>query len=185
MDALLALLAEGHVRPSAEKVAERAGISRRALFNHFTDVEDLLATAAQRRIDQILPTLRPLPTEGPLGTRAAEVAENLCGLYARVAPVRRAALLAEPDSKVICDRMTLARAMHRSAIERAFERELRELSGIERQEQTAILVATTGFGFWDELVSRQGLSPAQAERAIHHQILSTLTSPPKRDRKNG
>src|SRR6185437_9264236 len=98
VDALLALLEEGDPTPSMDRVADRAGVSRRALFHHFRDTEDLLATAADRQLARVLPTLRPIDPEGPLAGRVAAYAAQTCGLYARVAPVRRAALLAERGS---------------------------------------------------------------------------------------
>lgn len=175
VDALLDLLNEGHLRPSAERIAERAGISRRALFNHFRDVEDLLATAAQRRLEQILPTLRPLPTEGTLAERARAAATLLCGLYERVAPVRRAALHVEPESRVIAERMRDARRMHRASIEAAFAAELAARPETERSELAALLCALTSFPMWDELTSRQGLSTPRVAAAIEGQILAALS----------
>ena len=180
VDALLDLLNEGQLRPSAERVAERAGISRRALFNHFRDVEDLLATAAQRRLEQILPTLRPLPTEGTLAERAHAAAALLCGLYERVAPVRRAALHVEPESKVIAERMRDARGMHRAGIEAAFAAELGARLAPERPELTALLCALTSFPMWDELTSRQGLPASRVAAVIEGQILAALSPPEAR-----
>ena len=175
VDALLELLTEGHLRPSAEKIAERAGISRRALFNHFRDVEDLLAQAAQRRFEQILPTLRPLPTEGSLPERARAAATMLCGLYERVAPVRRAALHGEPESKVVAERMTETRRMHRASVEAAFARELAACPATERKDLAAMLAGLTGFVLWDELTTKQGLPPTRVAAAIERQILAALS----------
>ena len=174
VDALLALLTEGHLRPSAERIAERAGISRRALFNHFGDVEDLLATAAQRRLEQILPTLRPLPTDGPLPERARGAAAILCGLYERVAPVRRAALHVEPESPVIAERMRDARRMHRGAMEAAFAPELAAHPEAERADLIALLCALTSFPMWDELTTRQDVPPSRAAGVLERQILAAL-----------
>jgi TetR/AcrR family transcriptional regulator of autoinduction and epiphytic fitness len=174
VDALLALLTEGQLRPSAERIAERAGISRRALFNHFRDVEDLLATAAQRRLEQILPTLRPLPTEGALPERARATAALLCGLYERVAPVRRAALHVEPESPVIAERMRDARRMHRASLEAAFAPELAAHPEVQRADLTALLCALTSFPMWDELTTRQGVPAARAPAVIERQILGAL-----------
>src|SRR6185437_8373406 len=50
------------------------------------------ATAADRQLARVLPTLRPIDPEGPLAGRVAAYAAQTCGLYARVAPVSRAAL---------------------------------------------------------------------------------------------
>ena len=46
VDALLDLLDEGVVRPTAQQVAERSGVSLRSIFRIFDDVESLNAAAS-------------------------------------------------------------------------------------------------------------------------------------------
>ena len=174
VDALLALLEEGDPTPSAERIAERAGVSRRALFHHFRDVEDLLATAADRQASRVLSTIRPIDPEGPLAARVSAYAAQVCGLYARVAPVRRAALTAERASPVIAERMRQGRAMHRASVERVFGAELEAPPKAEREEIVAALVAATSFSAWEELVTHQGLSQSAAVRVVRRSIGALL-----------
>jgi len=47
--ALLGLISEGDVRPTAGRIAERAGISLRSVYVHFDDLDDLFLAAFQRR----------------------------------------------------------------------------------------------------------------------------------------
>ena len=49
VDALLSLLEDGVLRPSARQVAERAGVSLRAVFQHFDDMESLYAEWVRRQ----------------------------------------------------------------------------------------------------------------------------------------
>ena len=49
VDALLALIEAGELRPSAARIAERAGVSLRSVFQHFKDVESLFAAMADRQ----------------------------------------------------------------------------------------------------------------------------------------
>jgi TetR/AcrR family transcriptional regulator, regulator of autoinduction and epiphytic fitness len=53
VDALLALIDRGDLRPSAARVAERAGVSLRSVFQHFSDVESLFAAAASRQAERV------------------------------------------------------------------------------------------------------------------------------------
>lgn len=175
VDALLALLDEGDVRPSAERIAERAGVSRRALFNHFRDVEDLLATAAQRQVERLLPTLRPLPVDGTLAERAAGVANLMGALHERVAPVRRAALLAEHESPAIAERLAEMRRMHRTAIHAAFAPELAACPPEERRALGATIAMLASFPAWEELTAHQRLSAAHARDAVRAQLVAALT----------
>ena len=61
MDALLELLDEGDVRPTAERIAERAGVSERSVFQHFADREALFQAVAARQYERVVPTLEPIP----------------------------------------------------------------------------------------------------------------------------
>jgi AcrR family transcriptional regulator len=173
VDALLALLEEGDPQPPAERIAERAGVSRRALFHHFRDVEDLLATAADRQFSRVLPTLRPISPDGPLATRLTAYTAQRCALHARIAPVRRAALLAEPSSPAIAERLRRARALHRTSVELVFGADL--ASSPHRDEVLAAVVAATSFSVWEELVAHQGLSPSAAERVVRRSLEALIT----------
>jgi AcrR family transcriptional regulator len=175
VDALLALLEEGDVHPPTERIADRAGVSQRSVFHHFRDVEDLLATAADRQVARILPTLRPIGPEGPLADRIAAYSAQICGLYARIAPVRRAALLAERTSPIIADRLLQSRQMHRASIARVFGGDV----GADH-DLLAALVAATSFPMWEELVAHQGLSLAAAERIVRRSLTTLLMTPTPR-----
>ena len=51
-EACLDLVQEGALQPSAEEIAERAGLSRRSIFNHLADLAELydaVAEAANQR----------------------------------------------------------------------------------------------------------------------------------------
>lgn len=175
-DALLALLDEGDPRPTAERIAARAGVSRRAIFHHFTDVEDVLASAADRQMARVLPMLSPPPADGPVEARIEAYAAQICQLYTRVAPVRRAALLAAPSSPTIAERMRTMRARHHASIERVFGVELSACPEAERDDLSAALVAATSFCTWEELVTQQTLSPAAAGRVIRRSLAALLST---------
>ena len=46
VDAHLRLIHEGDLRPTAERIAKQAGVSLRALWSHFSDLEALFAARA-------------------------------------------------------------------------------------------------------------------------------------------
>src|SRR3954453_22033541 len=69
VDALLDLLREGNLRPTAKEIAERAGTSLRSVYVHFDDLEDLFTAAAGRAIQQISALIEPIPASGPLEER--------------------------------------------------------------------------------------------------------------------
>ena len=176
VDALFALLEEGDVQPSVERIADRAGVSRRSIFHHFRDVEDLLVTAADTQIARVVPTLRPVSAEGPLDARIDAFVGQMCGLFARVAPMRRAALLVARSSPSITERLRQGREVHRASVERVFRAELAGLPS--REEVVAALVAAASFSMWEELVAHQGLSPTVAERVVRRSLAALLAASP-------
>src|ERR1700744_5429874 len=71
IDAMRALHAEGDLRPTAPRVAERAGVSVRTVWQQFADMETLLVEA-NRRDDEIVRSLvQRIDPEQPLAVRVA------------------------------------------------------------------------------------------------------------------
>src|SRR4051794_41719920 len=67
--AYLDLLSEGDLRPTAERIAERAGVSPRSVFKHFPDREALFAAASEIQEGRIRELIGDLPA--PAGALAA------------------------------------------------------------------------------------------------------------------
>ena len=62
VDACISLVDEGVLKPTAPRIAERAGVSVRSVFQHFDDLESLFAMVAERvvgRLASILVADRP------------------------------------------------------------------------------------------------------------------------------
>jgi AcrR family transcriptional regulator len=183
VDALLALLEEGDVRPSAERIAARAGVSRRAIFNHFRDVEDLFATVAQKQLARVLPELRPPPTEGTTAERIDACVEATVRLHQKIAPVRRAALLVEPFSPSVAERLEMARRFHRGSIETTFAPEIAREPEATRTTLAAALAMATSYAAWDELCAHQKLSVEQATDALRRTLQGLLAHHGSKPRK--
>jgi len=101
VEAMLALIEEGDPRPTAKRVAERAGVALRSVFHYFDDVESVLAAAARLQAQRHWHLVQPVAPELPVGERVAQVVAQRSTLFERIAPARRAALLVEHDSPVI------------------------------------------------------------------------------------
>lgn len=91
-DALLELLREGDTRPSADAVAERAGVSRRTLFNQFPNLGELFGELHQRQLHDVRAGMPAVPQTGTLTERLTSYMEQYVVLLEAVAPVRVAAL---------------------------------------------------------------------------------------------
>src|SRR3546814_14449175 len=68
-DATISLIDEGDLRPTAPRVAERAGVSVRSVFQHFDDLESLHAAVAERLVERVAVLVVPIDPAGPLDDR--------------------------------------------------------------------------------------------------------------------
>lgn len=87
-EAVLSLLDDGESSFPAERVAERAGVSRRLVFHHFADMSELVETAITRRLEQLIEQIRPLPTSGPRDTRVAALTEQRARILEWITPAQ-------------------------------------------------------------------------------------------------
>ena len=174
VEALLALLEAGDAQPSMPRIAARAGVSLRSVFQHFADREALYAAAAERQQVRIAAVSPLLDATASLTTRAAALAAQRARVFEMIAPVRRAALLLAPFSPVIARNLAAVRATHRADLARLFAGELRALPATIRGSRRAALTALCGFSGWEVLRAHQGLSVRAARRAVEVGILALL-----------
>src|SRR6188768_3224597 len=73
VDALLDLLGEGVLRPTAQQVAERSGVSLRSIFRIFDDVETLHTAASARQLSRVRHLFIDVMPTGTLSERIDEV----------------------------------------------------------------------------------------------------------------
>src|SRR5437763_15803466 len=73
VDASIALVAEGDLRPTAPAIAERAGVSVRPVFQHFDDLEGLYAAVAERWVDRLGARPSPVDATLPIDQRVRDV----------------------------------------------------------------------------------------------------------------
>jgi TetR/AcrR family transcriptional regulator, regulator of autoinduction and epiphytic fitness len=173
-EALLALIEEGDLRPTAPRIAARAGVSLRLVFHHFKDLEAVLTDAAKRQLERIIPTLRPVSSEGPLPKRIEAFVAERTRLLERVLTMWRAAELQEPFSTEISRRMTMIRTWLRTELERVFAAELTRLKAAERQELVAGLGAVGGMAMWVDLRQHQGLGTDRARKVMARALAQML-----------
>ena len=176
VEALLALLDGGEPRPTAERVAERAGVSERSIFQHFGDREALFEAAAQRQFDRIVPTLRPVDPGLPFERRMHEFVAQRARLLEQVSGVRRAALFLEHESETIASWLRATRRAKAREVERVFAAELEALAAPRREHVRHAVVAACAWTAWDSYRTHQGLDELQAEAAMLEALGSLLRS---------
>jgi TetR/AcrR family transcriptional regulator of autoinduction and epiphytic fitness len=174
VDALLALLYEGQVQPTAERIAARAGVSERSLFQHFADREVLYQAVAVQQYERIVPTLEPIDVSLPLPERIDAFVAQRGRLLETVTPVRRAALLLEPESEVVSGWLQGTRRQKAQEVGRVFQPELGKVEPKERGVLLAALVAASAWTAWEGLRAHQGLSEDRSRAAMRATLAALL-----------
>jgi AcrR family transcriptional regulator len=173
MEALLTLLDEGELKPTSERIAARAGVSERTLFQHFPDREALFQGAALAQAERIGPLIKPLPgPEASLEERLEAFVAQRTLVLERVSPVRRAALLLEPTSDTVAGWLRAVREGAAAEVAYVFALELEGRP--DRGELLAALVTAAGWPSWESLRAHQGLSPEAAEATMKRTLGALL-----------
>lgn len=174
VNAMLSLMDDGNLRPTARQVSERAGVSLRSVFQHFDDLEALFAAAADRQIERLAPLATRIPIDAPFAERLRLFVESRCRLLEAVSPVRRSALLQEPFSPEIAARLRWSRDSNRAEVERVFAPEIASLPVKERHVVGAALHAASEWYTWESLRAHGGLPEAKARRVITRMLSALL-----------
>lgn len=87
--AMLELVAEGRITPSADEVASRAKVGLRTVFRHFADMESLYAALTHTLAEQYEMWLIPFDSSD-WREQLVEVVERRTATYERLLPFKRA-----------------------------------------------------------------------------------------------
>ena len=166
VDALRALHQEGDLRPTAPRVAERAGVSLRTVWQHFNDLEALLVAAGQRDYEIAMGYATPIDESAPLPARMRQLVQQRGRMYEELAPVWRAARLQEPFSPAIRHNRDRLLETAREQLDRVFGPELAVVPDARRKVVFAALQAATTWSTWESLRGELGFTLEEAEQAV-------------------
>ena len=167
VDALFELIGEGTARPTAQQVAERAGVGIRSVFRHFEDMDTLFSEVDNRLRQEVLPLIAMEPPAGGTETRARALVTRRAALFERVAPYKRAANFQYSRSRFV-------QQAHQQLVQllRAdLRRWLPELDAVASDLADALELVTS-FEAWDRLRSDQRLSMERARDAMERSVLA-------------
>lgn len=174
VEAVIELVEEGATLPTAQLVAERAGISLRTVYHHFDDLVSLRAEALGLAWDRHTAQLVDIPATRPLDDRISALVRQLCKIYEAVAPVCRAELIAA-DTEVTAEVTRQSRMKIRRYISDALAPEV-SAAGISGPVLLDALDAALTWQSWDYLRKELGRGQANATRTFEmvvRQLLST------------
>jgi AcrR family transcriptional regulator len=175
VEALLDLLAEGELHPTARQVSDRSGVSMRSIFRLFEDVDALHAAGNAAHLERVAHLFEPPEASGSVASRTAALVAQRTRLYETITPVRRVAVHLARRSRAIAAELARANAILRDQLATQYAPELAALPAGPRAEAIEALDALTSWDMWDRLRTVQGLGADDAGRIVATVALAVLS----------
>jgi len=165
VDATIALVEEGDLRPTAPRIAERAGVSVRSVFQHFDDLETLFTAVGARMVERLAELMRPIDPSAPLAHRAGAFVRQRCRVNEAGSPINRAALVHLPTSEVIGRQFRAGHSFVAAHVAEVFAPELAE-SGAHREGLLATLITACSWSTWNVMRALEEASVPEASAKV-------------------
>lgn len=171
VDAVLALMEEGNLIPTAQQIADRSGVKIRSFFRHFEDMETLFATIDQQTREATEALFVGGDRNGTLEERILHAVE------------RRAEGFEKNNNRVLSTTAQLWRsetlrknyARYQRGLRKDLEDWLPELKDLDRGEREAV-EAIASFEMWHRLRYHQTLNKSAAINVLVGMLNSALKS---------
>lgn len=173
IDALLGQVADGDLAPTAQRIADRAGVSVRSVYQHFDDVEGLFREAASRARAQAADRAPQVDTGLPTAERIHALVSARSTFLEALLPFGRASRLVEASSQDLRDARHDLDQANRRELQKVFAPELRALSGAERTRAVKLLDLLTSWSAWDQLRG-SGTSVKSAQQVMQAGVEAVL-----------
>ena len=174
VDALLALLHQGVLSPTAAQIAQGAGVSVRSVFQHFDDLDALHLELAAEQARRVQPLLDPPDATGSLEARIADLVERRAELFEFITPVRHAIGTRAHTSTVLRSRIDELSSDLREQLTACFAAELSSRTPRDRRRTLDALDVIAGFETWDQLRTFRSLPRAEAVATVVVMLERTL-----------
>lgn len=165
VDATIALVEEGDLRPTAPRIAERAGVSVRSVFQHFDDLETLFSAVGARMVERLSELVGPIDPQAPRAERIAEFVAQRCRVNEAVTPINRAAILHAPGSDTISRQFQQGHAFGAAHLAEVFAVEL-DAAGPRRGAISDALLVVCSWTTWNLLRTLEDRSVEAATDAV-------------------
>ncbi len=176
VEAMLALVGEGYISPSAEQVSARAGVGLRSVFRHFNDMESLheaMSCILAARWEDA--ARQPFVADGWQG-QLLELVGRRAAIYEPAAPYLQAGQVHRFSSPVLHrNHAKFVAVLRRILIDR-----LPKSPPLQRGVIEAIDLLLS-FEAWQRLRRDQGLSVAMAKQVLGHALQSIISKVSPKD----
>ncbi len=167
--ALHHLIGRGVLRPTAQQVADQAGVGIRSVFRHFSEMETLYAAIDARLERDAVALLQGGDRSGPLARRLAALVRQRARLFERIGPYKRSGNLQRWQSEFLQERHARLQKYLRADL-------LRWLPELRRAPTDLVEAVdlVTSFEAWDRLREDRRLSTKTATATITRSVRALL-----------
>jgi len=181
IQATLDLIQAGDVEPTSGAIATIAGVSSRALFQHFTSLADLYAAAFDLAVNRAFDRTRPVDSGAPLSSRIDLLVSDRSELFEEWLPVWRFAERVRSVAPAVGLGVTQLRKLLRERLAAWFATELGNLEPESHDLMLDSLDLAFGLDSWMNMREQLRLSPVHASRTWRFTaeaiVLQALTVP--------
>lgn len=161
VEAMMALVREGEVFPSAEAVASRAGVGLRTVFRLFSDMEGLYREMHAAMIARLTPIFQEPLGEGDWRFRLSALINRRARLYEDMLPIKSAADAHRSQSPYLQDEHQELVRLLRHILTFVLPEAIRTDAALFDALDLAL-----SFESWRRLRCDQGLDPERAEAVM-------------------
>ena len=171
IEAALALMDEGALVPTAQQIADRAGVGIRSFFRHFADMDSLFLAADEMLISSYEALFEVDNRAGTLSERVAQAIDLYGNAFDQLRPI------------ILCTQAQLWRspklrenyAWHQKRLRKELELWLPEVVALPTDRREA-LHAVASFDMWHRLREHQGLSPKASSDIVASLVHDLIAS---------
>ncbi len=164
IQATLDLIQAGDVEPTSAAIATIAGVSSRALFQHFTSLAELYAAAFDLAVSRAFDRTRPIASEAPLASRIELLVSDRSELFEEWLPVWHFAERVRSVAPAVGLGVQHLRRLLRERLAQWFATELDNLNPAARDLVLDSLDVAFGLDSWMNMREQLRLSPVHASR---------------------
>ena len=169
--AALSLMDEGTLVPTAQQIADRAGVGIRSFFRHFADMDSLFLAADEMLLSSYEALFEVDDRAGTLSERVARAID----LYGNAFDQLRAIILCTQAQLWRSPKLRENYGWHQKRLRKELELWLPEVASLPKDRREA-LHAIASFDMWHRLREHHGLSPKASADIVTSLVTDLIAS---------
>lgn len=168
-EAMIGLIMEGDITPSAEAVAERAQVGLRSVFRHFKDMDSLFAEVSGIMRAEYEPQALKITPGKDWSEQLQELIQLRAKVLDKLMPMQQSTFVQRHRSRFIQDEIARTNKLLRSTMLEILPPDLAKNTDLVEALDAALSPAA-----WMRLRLDQGLSQAKARKTVEYMVAALV-----------